>query len=76
MMLLNRKKIKELVEQFGYENEEEMLIDSGFDSIVPGICMDENCDYTTDVEPDCEEGWCEICDTGTVKSCLVISNLI
>lgn len=38
------------------------------DSVSPGICMNQYCDYTCDVEPDSSTGWCESCDTQTVKS--------
>lgn len=38
------------------------------ESVVPGICMNEGCSYTTDVEPDSSTGWCEECDSNTVKS--------
>ena len=38
------------------------------DSVSPGICMNADCDYTTEVEPDSREGWCEECDTGTVMA--------
>ena len=44
------------------------LADIAIDSVSPGICMNEGCDYTIDVEPDQTEGWCEECDEGTVKS--------
>ena len=38
------------------------------DSVTPGICTNEDCDYTTNVEPDSSTGWCECCETNTVKS--------
>lgn len=38
-----------------------------------GICMNDGCDYTTNVEPDCEEGWCEHCSTNTVVSALELA---
>ena len=38
------------------------------DSVSPGICMNDDCDYTIDVEPDCCTGWCESCESTTVKS--------
>lgn len=38
------------------------------ESVVPGICTNENCDYTTNVEPDCFKGYCENCKTQTVQS--------
>ena len=38
------------------------------DSYQPGICMNDNCDYTTQVEPDSDSGYCEDCNTTTVES--------
>ncbi|HEX4497251.1 MAG TPA: hypothetical protein VIE43_16380 [Thermoanaerobaculia bacterium] len=46
------------------------------DDVSPGICMNPECDYTTDVEPDQREGWCEECDTTSVKSGVVLAGLI
>jgi len=43
---------------------------------VPSICMNEGCDYTTDMEPDQDRGWCEECKTNTVKSALVLYRII
>ncbi len=47
---------------------EEMIEVYGHDSVVPGICMNPGCDYTTSVEPDCTTGECEECKTPTVKA--------
>jgi hypothetical protein len=47
-----------------------------FDSVATGICMNEGCDYTTEVEPDASEGHCEECRTPTVMSCLVLLGII
>lgn len=38
------------------------------DSVNPGICMNEGCSYSTEVEPDQTQGYCEECETQTVKS--------
>jgi len=57
-------------------DEMEMLEMATFDSIAPGICMNPECDYTTNVEPDCDSGWCEFCGTNTVKSCLMLKGII
>lgn len=54
----------------------EMLEEATFDSVAKGICMNSNCDYTTTVEPDCSSGFCEVCGTQSVKSCLVIARMI
>ncbi len=58
------------VDQDGY------LSQWGHDSVVPGICANDGCDYTCDVEPDSDGGWCEVCDTNTVKSGLILLGII
>ncbi len=71
-----RIKLDRLVASEGYPNLEELLRDASFDSACPGICMNESCDYTTEVEPDQEKGWCEACGTNTVVSCLVLAGVL
>jgi len=68
-------KVRELAEQVGMDVE-EMLEEATFDSVAWGICTNPDCDYTTQVEPDCQEGYCEECQTQTVKSCLILMGLI
>lgn len=46
------------------------------DSVCPGICINPGCEYTTEVEPDCGSGYCEDCDTNTVRSALMLAGLI
>jgi hypothetical protein len=55
---------------------EELLTQATFDFVAKGICTNPSCNYTTDVEPDQSEGYCEVCDTNTVKSCLVLEGMI
>lgn len=69
-------KFSQLMEIEGYEDELEFLQDCTMDSINPGICMNKECDYTTTVEPDQREGWCENCETNTVQAALVIKGII
>lgn len=69
-------KIKELAEQYGFDDTMDMLEEASMDSVVPAICMNPDCDYTTGMEPDQSEGWCEMCDTNTVKSCLVLAGIM
>ena len=64
----------ELANNYGFCGIDEMLEAAVFDSVVPGIC--DRCGYSTDVEPDSRDGWCEECDAGTVKSCLIIAGII
>ena len=46
------------------------------DSVCPGICMNSGCDYTVEVEPDQDRGYCERCGTQTVKAALVLAGII
>jgi hypothetical protein len=54
----------------------ELLDSASCDSVCPGICTKKGCDYTTEVEPDCSQGYCEDCETNTVKSALVLAGII
>lgn len=69
-------KLIELAESEGFEGVMEMLEAAVVDSVVPAICCNEDCDYTTGMEPDQDRGWCEDCETNTVKSCLVLAGII
>jgi hypothetical protein len=68
-------KLTDLAEIEGLELM-EMLEEASYDSICPGICTNKDCDYTTSVEPDCSAGYCEVCDTQTVKSALILAGMI
>jgi hypothetical protein len=54
----------------------EFIETYALDEVVPAICMKPDCDFTADLEPDQREGWCEECDTHSMKSGLVLSGLI
>lgn len=68
-------KLKKLAKNWGL-TVDELLEQSTYDSVVPGICIHKNCDYTTEVEPDCYDGYCECCGTNTVKSALALLGII
>jgi hypothetical protein len=53
----------------------DMLDCASFDSMTGGICTNDGCDFTTDVETDCARGFCEVCGTKTVASCLVLAGI-
>ena len=36
----------------------------------------ESCDYTAEMEPDQDQGFCEVCGGNTVTSALVLAGLI
>jgi hypothetical protein len=69
-------KAEQLAEDFGYESTMECMEDTFNDGTIPGICTNPDCDYSTDVEPDQEHGWCEVCGTGTVASIQILEGMI
>ena len=73
---LSQEKLKKLVELEGYKDDLTLLEAAVMDSVCPAICMNEGCDYTAEMEPDQSQGWCEVCTTNSMKSALVLANLI
>lgn len=74
-MITDKYRLLELLsESCSFDTVEEMLEEYILDSVVPGICPE--CGYTTDVEPDCEHGWCEECEKGTVVSAMVLADIM
>jgi hypothetical protein len=47
-----------------------------FGGIDKGICMNPDCNYTCDTEPDQDKGYCELCKTNTVQSSSILSGII
>lgn len=70
-----QKKLKKLAEIEG-KSVEELIEIASFDSVVPSICMEPGCDYTTGMEPDQRQGYCEGCGKNTVVSCGVLAGII
>jgi hypothetical protein len=71
-----RDKLDILVEIEGYDSVEHLLAAVIMDSVSPGICVNPGCDYTTEIEPDQDRGYCEVCRTQTVKSALILAGII
>lgn len=67
-MSIKQSKLNLLAKLEGFDDPVDMLEHFITDDISPGICMNPNCDYTTNVEPDCRTGWCENCETNTVSA--------
>ena len=72
---MTHDKMTKLCRAEGME-ELPMLEQASCDGSCPGICMTKGCDYTTHVEPDACDGWCEECEAPTVSSCLIIAGII
>src|SRR5688572_1681843 len=69
-------KLMKLCDIEGFEKIEELLSAAITDSVCPAICMTEGCDYTTEMEPDQDAGYCEACGGNTVTSALILAGMI
>jgi hypothetical protein len=72
-------KLAKLCEIGGFADENELFAAAIADSVCPAICCNpENpeCDYTAEMEPDQDRGWCEICGTDTMVAALVLGGII
>lgn len=65
--------IQELGEATGM-NITEMMAQSVMDGTAPAICT--KCGYTTDMEPDQDQGWCDKCQENTMVSAPVLLGAI
>ena len=52
-----------LIEIEGYDSIEELTGAVLSDTAVPAICMNEDCDFTSEMEPDQDAGFSEECCT-------------
>jgi hypothetical protein len=73
---LRRAKLAKLIEIEGYDSIEALLEAVLSDSVSPAICMNECCDYTCEMEPDQDRGWCDECRTNTMKAAPMLAGLI
>ena len=66
-----RRKLRELAADGGHASVVEMLKAHVTDSVAPAICTERDCSYTTEMEPDQDRGYCELCGKNTVarRSC-------
>ncbi len=71
-----RAKLDHLAAIEGFSSSDELIQAVVHDSVSPGICARPGCDYSCEVEPDQDRGWCETCRTQTVQSALILAELI
>jgi hypothetical protein len=69
-------KLMKLCDIEGFDSLDDLLQAAATDSVCPAICMGEGCDYATEMEPDQDRGFCEVCGGQTVTSALVLAGLI
>ncbi|HLK16432.1 MAG TPA: hypothetical protein VKT78_16620 [Fimbriimonadaceae bacterium] len=72
---LRQRKLQILSESEGL-SAEELAQAALLDGVCAAICIREGCDYTTEMEPDQDRGYCEVCGHNCVQSCLVLMGII
>ena len=73
---LHKAKLAKLIEIEGYDSIEDLIATVFSDSVSPAICMNEGSDFTCEMEPDQDAGYCEECHTNTMKAAPVLAGLI
>jgi hypothetical protein len=68
-------KLMKLCDVEGFDSIEDLLRASTTGRVCPAICMTEGCDYTTEMKPNQQDGYCEACGGNTVVSALVLAGL-
>lgn len=71
-----REALKELLQLEGSTTLLDLAKQAEIEGAVPCICMNDGCDNTAAYEPDCTDGYCEICETNTMKSLYILGGLI
>ena len=71
-----RAKLATLMEIEGYDSIEDLAQAILSDSVSPAICMNEDCDFTCEMEPDQDADYCEECRGNSMQSALILAGLI
>src|SRR6266446_4631510 len=69
-----RAKLATLMKIEGYDSIEDLAQAILSDSVSPAICMNEDCDFTCEMEPDQDAGYCEECRTNTMKAVFFLAD--
>ena len=73
---LREAKLAALIEIEGYESVEALMATVISDSVSPAICMNEDCGFTCEMEPDQDAGYCDECRANTMVAAPVLAGLI
>jgi hypothetical protein len=78
-LTFEQQKLAALYQIEGYDDFVALAEAVLSDSISPAICVNPDnpsCNFTCEMEPDQDAGWCEECAKQTMKSALVLGGLI
>jgi hypothetical protein len=67
-MKTNEEAIAVIVAYEGADDALSIAQEHSTDTLTLGVCMNDGCECIEEVEHDSEDGWCENCETGTVRS--------
>jgi hypothetical protein len=73
---IRESKLAKLVEIEGYNSIDELMEAVFSDAVSPAICVNVGCDFTCEMEPDQDAGYCEECHTNTMTAAPVLAGLI
>lgn len=71
----DKEKLWRLGEEYGLAPD-DLIVEFALEELVPAICTNGGCDYSTEYAPDQIEGWCERCATRSVASALVLAGVL
>ena len=69
-------KLDQLTSDFGFDDPTSLVEAYIYDGLMPAICMTRGCDYSTEMEPDQDRGWCDCCGANTMKSAAILMGVI
>jgi hypothetical protein len=78
VLSIEQQKLATLAQTEGFPTIDDLLQAAALDSVSPAICVNRNnpqCNYTCEMEPDQDRGWCEECSRN-MKSALVLAGII
>lgn len=75
-MSLRHDKLQKLIEIGGFADDLALIEKSMSDAVCPAICMNPDCSYAEDLEPDQRCGWCPECKTNSMTSGLILAGII
>ena len=73
---LRKAKLAKLIEIEGFDSIQQLMEAVFSDSVSPAICMNVDCNFTCEMEPDQDAGYCEECHTNTMKAAPVLAAII
>ena len=76
VLSIKAQKLMKLWDVEGFRTFNDLVQAVTAAGVCPAICMTEGCDYTCKMEPDQDQGFCEVCGGNTVTSGRILADLI